>query len=207
MRRGNLLKNYAHVFAIMMRLRQLCCHRELVPLQWGKINMDEIEKFAAEVTAADAPPEEGAETDENMKKLAEQLRDMIKSGMSDECSICLSEFNHPVITPCAHVYCRNCITEVIDTTRPPPARCPLCRGDVTKGKLLEAAPPEEDEDGEDEADDENFDDLNVSLSSTKVNAVVKAIEMDRKRDPNGKSIIVSQFTSLLSIVQVRFKHF
>ena len=28
MRRGTLLKNYAHVFALMMRLRQLCCHRD-----------------------------------------------------------------------------------------------------------------------------------------------------------------------------------
>ena len=33
-RKGTLLRNWAHVFAVMMRLRQLCCHRELVPLQW-----------------------------------------------------------------------------------------------------------------------------------------------------------------------------
>ena len=27
---GALLSNYAHVFALITRLRQLCCHRELI---------------------------------------------------------------------------------------------------------------------------------------------------------------------------------
>jgi SNF2 family DNA or RNA helicase len=26
-RRGQLLRNYAHIFVMMMRLRQMCCHR------------------------------------------------------------------------------------------------------------------------------------------------------------------------------------
>jgi hypothetical protein len=30
------------------------------------------------------------------KRLAEQLRQYIKDGMTDECSICLSDFEHPV---------------------------------------------------------------------------------------------------------------
>ena len=29
-RRGVLLKNYAHIFAMMIRLRQLCCHRQIM---------------------------------------------------------------------------------------------------------------------------------------------------------------------------------
>ena len=50
-----------------------------------------------------------AEGDERNKYLAEQLREMIKEGFTDECSICLSEFTQPVITPCAHIYCRYCL--------------------------------------------------------------------------------------------------
>ena len=42
MKKGALLKNYAHVFAMMMRLRQLCCHRELLPINWRDMNMEEI---------------------------------------------------------------------------------------------------------------------------------------------------------------------
>ena len=60
--------------------------------------------------------------------------------MSDECSICLSDMAHPVITPCAHVYCRICIVQVIDSGNPPgQAPCPLCRGPLEKKALLEAA--------------------------------------------------------------------
>ncbi len=46
------------------------------------------------------------ESEDRNAQLAKQLRDMIKEGLSDECSICLSEFTQPVITPCAHIYCR-----------------------------------------------------------------------------------------------------
>ena len=99
MKKGALLKNYAHVFAMMMRLRQLCCHRELLPVNWRDIDMEELAQLAASEEI-----EEGEGDPERAKEMAERLRDMIKDGISDECSICLSEFDHPVITPCAHIY-------------------------------------------------------------------------------------------------------
>jgi SNF2 family DNA or RNA helicase len=34
MKGGTLLRNYGHVFAVMMRLRQHCCHKELLPVKW-----------------------------------------------------------------------------------------------------------------------------------------------------------------------------
>ena len=96
----------------MMRLRQLCCHRELLPVQWKDVDMNELMEHARrEMAAANAAkallngPNTPADED-RAKILAEQLRDMIKEGLSDECSICLSEFAQPVITPCAHIYCR-----------------------------------------------------------------------------------------------------
>ena len=42
MKKGTLLKNYAHVFAVMMRLRQLCCHKELLPVKWHVSYLDPI---------------------------------------------------------------------------------------------------------------------------------------------------------------------
>ena len=75
--------------------------------------MNEIRSMIAEEITKDAPPEDDAATQEIIEKLAKQLRDMIKEGMSDECSICLSEFDKPVITMCGHVYCHPCITEHI----------------------------------------------------------------------------------------------
>jgi SWI/SNF-related matrix-associated actin-dependent regulator of chromatin subfamily A3 len=145
MKRGTLLKNYAHVFALMLRLRQLCCHRELLP-------------------AVDPDKDYGGDDVKKLKRLAEQLRDMIKEGTSDECSICLSEFNSPVITQCAHVYCRPCITQYIDSTPNPPAMCPLCRSAVTADKLLEAA-SSNDEDTVENDKTEAFEDIIVNVSN------------------------------------------
>ena len=115
-RRGALLSNYAHVFAIMMRLRQLCCHRELLPVQWNEVDMHEVEEQVRREMQANNTAKailNGADNSENgdrSNQLAEQLRDMIKEGLSDECSICLSEFTQPVITPCAHIYCKYVIS-------------------------------------------------------------------------------------------------
>ena len=137
--------------------------------------------------------------------MAELLRDMIKAGLSDECSICLSELTGPVITPCAHVYCRQCITQYIDMAQPPPAQCPLCRGDICVDRLLEAAPPaqdDEDDAGGEAAAADPFEDIAVSVSSTKINATLKEMACIQRESPGAKVVIVSQFTSLLSILQV-----
>ena len=75
---NHLMKNYAHVFALMMRLRQLCCHRELLPLDWNKLNLNEMIEMANRQVQEDVDEEDVAKA----KKLAEQLRDMIRDGMT-----------------------------------------------------------------------------------------------------------------------------
>ena len=76
-----------------------------------------------------------------------------------------------MITPCAHIYCRPCITQHIDAA-PPPAACPLCRRPIKVNLLLEAAQDEEIDDG---AGADAFQDIVIELSSTKVNAVLRAL--------------------------------
>ena len=189
------MRNYAHVFAIMMRLRQLCCHRELLPLDWRDVNMEDMLSITAELVAEVTHEEDP----EKCKDMAIKLRDMIKEGISDDCSICLGDFNHPVITPCSHVYCRPCIVAHIETIERG-ATCPLCRAPISINNLLEAAPPEEDPD-DTSGEDKVFDDIKIDVSSTKVNACLTELERIRQTSPTDKTIIVSQFTSFLSIIQ------
>ena len=60
------------------------------------------------------------------------------------------------------------------------AQCPLCRGSVTKDQLLEAAQCQEEEDEAKQAKDmDPFDDIVVDISSTKVNAVLRQLEISR----------------------------
>ncbi len=140
----------------MMRLRQLCCHEELLPIKWKDIKENgaladimEMVRQQEEAEAASAAAASSPEVSARAREMAEKLRQMIKDGITDDCSVCLSDINMPVITICQHVYCRPCITQVIDAANPPPARCPLCRTDINKNDLLEAARNEE----EDEDDD------------------------------------------------------
>jgi len=184
---------------VMMRLRQLCCHRDLLPITWQDVNINDIEELVRELAEGDE--EENLEDAERAKVLAEKLRDMIREGISDECSICLTEFNHPVITPCAHVYCRPCIVQLIETVPNPPAPCPLCRGPLEMKSLLEAAKGDDDEKLDDNGETKEFEDIVVDISSTKINAVLQQLETIRRDQPGDKVIIVSQFTKLLSVIQ------
>ena len=205
-RHNALLRNYACVFAMMMRLRQLCCHRELVNtgIDWGEVleNQDQLKEQLAEYLAEIGGGGEGAEgeapTSEREKQLVAQLRQMIKDGVSDDCSVCLENLKSPVITPCAHVFCKTCIETVLDTIVP--ASCPLCRRTpIAKNQLLEAGHQEDTELGEDTLAD--MKDIKVTVSSSKVNAVLKEIMRIARDKPEDKIVVVSQFTSFLNVLQ------
>jgi len=213
-KKGQLLRNYAHVFALMMRLRQLCCHREVIKdVDWGEVlkdkeglarqledylDEDEVIKRRTETDGADSGLEEDLE-----RRLVTQLREMIRSGVSDDCSVCLDDLKTPVITPCAHVFCRTCIERVLDTMKPP--SCPLCRNKIgNKNHLLEAG---QDEDGEEKGEStlSDMEDIQVDISSSKVNAVLKEMLRIQRDCPDDKIVVVSQFTSFLSILQPLIK--
>lgn len=168
-----LLHNYGQVLAILMRLRQLCCHPQLIAKALAKDNdSDDI-------------------NDTTKKKLIDQLIAVLSSGSDEECSICLESLDKAVITPCAHVYCRPCIEAVLKTKKT--EQCPLCRGDIEKNQLIEV-PKEQNE-------TETPDMVSNWQSSSKVDALMQALRAVRQEDPRLKSIVVSQFTSLLTILE------
>jgi len=202
-RRGDLLRNYAHVFALMTRLRQLCCHRELIKeVDWVEALKDkeglakQLEGFLdKDQITENSAGSNGLEVDLE-RRLVGQLREMIMSGISEDCSVCLDELRSPVITPCAHVFCRHCIEAVLDTVKP--TSCPLCRKILTKQQLLEAG---QDESGEKDNTLADMKDIEVNVSSSKVNAVLKEMLRIQRDMPDDKIVVVSQFTSFLSILQ------
>jgi len=216
-KQGSLMRNYAHIFAMMTRLRQMCCHRELIDfIDWNSTLKDrenlrtELARFAeAEANHGGVNPDD-PNSAESAKRLADQLRQMISDGVTDDCSICLEDLKSPVITACAHVYCKGCIEMVIDTTKPP--LCPLCRGQIKKTELLKASEPDDEEKEANTANESKskdfLDDLKkieFDLSSSKVNAAIKEMIRIREANSEDKMIVVSQFTSFLSIVQILLK--
>ncbi|CAL8273482.1 unnamed protein product [Merluccius merluccius] len=172
---GSVMSNYADVLAILMRLRQHCCHPDL------------LAKITSDLTGVATTPAE------LRQRLVEKLRAVLASGSDEECSVCLESVRLPVITHCAHVYCRPCIAQVVASEREM-ARCPLCRSDLTISQLVEV-PPEELEGEEDGARCERW------RTSSKVEALLGNLLRLRSEDHSIKCLVVSQFTRFLSILE------
>ncbi|XP_040283968.1 helicase-like transcription factor [Bufo bufo] len=175
---GTVLTHYADVLAVLVRLRQLCCHPHLVSSSSSSASL-----------AAKTTPEELRE------KLINKIKLVLNSGSDEECAICLDSLNIPIITRCAHVFCKPCICQVIHSEKPN-AKCPLCRSEIHLEHLLEC--PEEEFDSGEKKDKK-------WMSSSKVDALMCALIEQRNKDPRVKSIIVSQFTSYLSLIETALR--
>uniref|UniRef100_A0A7N6FCT2 Helicase-like transcription factor n=1 Tax=Anabas testudineus TaxID=64144 RepID=A0A7N6FCT2_ANATE len=174
---GTVLSNYAHVLAILMRLRQLCCHPDLLFY---------LSAFSNSVCSYISTPAELRE------RLIEKLRMVLASGSDEECSVCLESVRLPVITHCAHVYCRPCIAQVISTEKET-ARCPLCRSEIKTSELVEF--PQE------EMGEENGTNSEKWRTSSKVQALMANLLRLRSEDNRIKCLVVSQFTRFLTILE------
>ncbi|GAB5576762.1 helicase-like transcription factor isoform X1 [Prionailurus iriomotensis] len=173
---GTVLAHYADVLGLLLRLRQICCHTHLL------------------TNAVSSSGPSGNDTPEELrKKLIRKMKLILSSGSDEECAICLDSLTVPVITHCAHVFCKPCICQVIQNEQPH-AKCPLCRNDIHGDNLLECPPEELACDTEKKSNME-------WTSSSKINALMHALIDLRKKNPNIKSLVVSQFTTFLSLIE------
>ncbi|XP_035529657.1 helicase-like transcription factor [Morone saxatilis] len=170
---GTVLRNYADVLAILMRLRQYCCHPDL------------LAKTSSDLGAAATPAE-------LRERLIEKLRLVLASGSDEECSVCLDSVRLPVITRCAHVYCRPCIVQVISNQQEK-ARCPLCRNEIKSSELVEF--PQEEMEEESSTNSEKW------RTSSKVQALLGNLLRLRCEDSSIKCLVVSQFTRFLTVLE------
>nr|XP_042709590.1 helicase-like transcription factor isoform X3 [Chrysemys picta bellii] len=177
---GTVLAHYADVLGVLLRLRQLCCHPHLC-----------TNTSSSSCQIGDSTPEELRE------KLVNKMKLVLSSGSDEECAICLDSLNLPVITHCAHVFCKPCICEVIQSEQPN-AKCPLCRNELRVEHLVECPPEESDSSIEKKGDRE-------WISSSKINALMHALIDLRKQNPAVKCLIVSQFTTFLSLIEIPLK--
>ncbi|KAJ8786108.1 hypothetical protein J1605_006542 [Eschrichtius robustus] len=177
---GTVLAHYADVLGLLLRLRQICCHTHLLT---NAVSSCGPSAFSL-----------GNDTPEELrKKLIRKMKLILSSGSDEECAICLDSLTVPVITHCAHVFCKPCICQVIQNEQPH-AKCPLCRNDIHGDNLLECPPEELACDTEKKPNME-------WTSSSKINALMHALIDLRKKNPNIKSLVVSQFTTFLSLIE------
>lgn len=126
-------------------------------------------------------------TPENIKALQDLLQIQIES--QEVCAICLDNFEQPVITACAHAYCRGCVEEVIERQH----KCPLCRADIADTNTLVSP-------AADFGEDTNSVEADPDSPSSKIETLVKILTAQGQA-AGTKTVVFSQWTSFLNLIE------
>lgn len=171
-------ETYRHLLEVLLRMRQLCNH-------WKMISPERIDSIMKQLEA------QGAVDLTPANKLALQQMLQLSIDSQEDCPICLDTYKDPIISKCAHAFCTPCLERVIETQH----KCPLCRSPLdslltTTVKPLKELPPSP------SSQDGNTD----TETSSKVTALLSILKAS-SRDPSTKTIIFSQWTSFLSLLE------
>jgi SWI/SNF-related matrix-associated actin-dependent regulator of chromatin subfamily A3 len=180
------MDTYRHLLEVLLRMRQLCNHWQLVGEERLQSIMDQLEAEGV----VDLTPE-------NKAALQQMLQLMIDS--QEDCPICLDTLKDPVITKCAHSYCTRCIERVIEVQ----SKCPMCRAELESFSSTTVKPAQETaaKIKQPATQDQLADKASLDKdTSSKVEALLDILNASA-RDPANKTIIFSQWTSFLNLLQ------
>jgi SWI/SNF-related matrix-associated actin-dependent regulator of chromatin subfamily A3 len=110
----------------------------------------------------------------------------------EECPICLEAIDNPVVTPCAHFFCKPCITQHLNNEASN-SSCPACRYVISVENLV-AVPKNG------YSKDSNDKEKKCWRSSTKIDTLMN--DLQSIEDIGIKTIIFSQWTSMLDLVEI-----
>ena len=69
----------------------------------------------------------------DIEKTIEELKTKYKNLLEDDCMICYSTINDPILIPCCqNIFCGNCIMRWMDTKK----SCPMCRSEINIKELI-----------------------------------------------------------------------
>ncbi|RMZ70945.1 hypothetical protein GMOD_00008610 [Pyrenophora seminiperda CCB06] len=162
---GVMLNNYANIFGLIMQMRQVANHPDLL-----------LKKNAVE----------GA-------------------GNVYVCNICDEPAEDAVRSYCRHEFCRACIKDLMDTCEASgtEADCPRCH--IALSIDFEQPELEQDEDSVKKTSIINRIKMENWTSSTKIEMLVYDLYKLRSKKQTLKSIVFSQFTSMLQLIEWRLR--
>lgn len=222
---GTLLKSYTTIFAQILRLRQSCCHPVLVR---NKNIVAEEEDAAAAADVANGLADDmdlqelierftAEEGDQRVNKFGAHVLKQIQEEYGNECPVCSEEpMIDQAVTGCWHSACKNCLVTYIEHQKEKgenPVRCFNCREPINERDVFEVIKHEDDLYGKGDDDDNNErgegggSNMNLSLrrinshSSAKITALISHLKRLRREDPSTKSVVFSQFTSFLDLIE------
>ncbi|KAL8290154.1 hypothetical protein RQP46_003093 [Phenoliferia psychrophenolica] len=117
------------------------------------------------------------------------------------CRICFDEAEDAVQTQCRHIFCRECVRQYLETALEQKPGCPVCNVHMTIDLDQEAI--ERDTTGRQGILGRL--DPSKDRTSTKIEALVEELSKLRTEDHTLKSLVFSQFTTMLDLVARRLQ--
>lgn len=208
---GTVMKAYTSIFAQILRLRQSCCHPILVRNQ--SLVADEEEAAEAADAASGLADDMDlqslierftAETDDSAdsNKFGAHVLSQIRDDEEAECPICAEEpMIEQTVTGCWHSACKKCLLDYIahQTDKGEIPRCFNCRETINSRDIFEVI----------KGDDIDLETGRPRISlqrlgsntSAKIGVLLSHLKQLRKDLPGTKSVVFSQFTSFLSLIE------
>ncbi|KAH8668479.1 SNF2 superfamily RAD5 protein [Xylariales sp. PMI_506] len=214
--KGTVMKAYTTIFAQILRLRQSCCHPLLVRNQ--EVVADE------ELAGAEADAAAGLGDDMDLTSLIEQFNatidneknanafgahvlEQIRDEAVNECPICSEEpMIEQTVTGCWHSACKKCLLDFIkhNTDHQQVPRCFNCREPINPRDLFQVVRHDDDPEEVGCTPKISLQRLGVNESSAKVVALISKLREIRRENPRMKSVVFSQFTSFMSLIEPAF---
>ena len=195
---GTVLRNYAHILELLLRLRQACDHPNLVVASRSKNAKDFhkiIEKYLKESSAP-------GNFSDKLQEITERCN------ISDiECLICLESIDTPMIAPCGHLFCKECIEREFTNCTNNDTKCPVCSYPASKKNLipLPNAPPPLPSTSSSSSSIISSSNKGGGVdqwnTSSKIEALLQELVALWRQDSSIKSIVFSQWTSMLNLVE------
>ncbi len=157
---GVLLNNYANIFGLIMQMRQVADHPDLI-----------------------------------LKKNSEGGQNILV------CSICDEPAEDAIRSQCKHDFCRTCVKSYLNSTAAP--NCPQCHIPLS----IDLEQPEMEQDGVQVKKSSIINRIKMEnwTSSSKIELLVHELHKLRSDNASHKSIIFSQFTTMLQLIEWRLR--
>lgn len=130
---GTIGRNYSNALVLLLRLRQACCHPRLVV---------DSSDFMVQVAGSLSPDD----LINNAAELDPQVVARLKGQDAFECPVCFDGTENPVVFPCGHTLCNECLSRIVDQFtnsdedgRPSLPTCPACRAKIDSKKVTDIA--------------------------------------------------------------------
>ncbi|PRQ36459.1 putative DNA helicase chromatin remodeling SNF2 family [Rosa chinensis] len=198
---GKVLHNYANILELLLRLRQCCNHPYLVMSRSDsqkKSSRGDSQKYAdldklARIFLEASQDASTSKQSVPSRAYVEEVVEGIRKGENRECPICLEFADDPILTPCAHKMCRECLLS--SWGRPTRGPCPICRRLIEKPDLISC--PSESRFQVDFVEDWK--------ESSKVAKLLDCLDHILQSGSGEKSIIFSQWTAFLDLLEIPMK--